>query len=742
MKSIIRRWGLLGLLFAVLFGVAGQVGAQTGPQVIVSYPEVIEEASAVSLEVYFTLADSAGQVITEAEIESGSIALGDGSSYAATISRPGESAYVVLVLDASGSMAGAMTQLKQAAVQAVEGAPDGTYFAVVKFDHNISLLQDFTQDRNRLTEQINTLYPGGGTCLYDAAYRGVEILSAAPRGRRAVLLFTDGVDMTGAGTPCSQHTVQEVIDFASTPSQRVPIHVIGLSSGAPDAINEEELRHIASSTGGLGEIGQANSLSLLFQRIINNIIYQWVARADIYPKAGENSAQVTIRLADGTDLKSNSIPFTITKDYIAPPSAMVNSVRYTNTGNVILDLTLTGADRIAAFDIQIIDVRNNIPSPAFSLPASAALEIPGTNFTSGNEYQVTLIGLDSGSQKLFETPYTFRYDPTAARGEIRIISVQPDYELPGFVLELQPVNLEGLTQYEIWLNDKATNTLVPDSRQVITPGTQIQYPLEGIGNGTYHIVVTAVSSDGEVLAQSTYEDAVYKVGLVRRLGRIATSPFVIGGLVLIVLAGAGFMVKVFVLDPRKEKPSQVLLENTMVRRGSSSGGGRDAWDEDALRENRRRLREAGSRQRERQTPSVNVPAAPAPAPRPAPTPTPAPAPAPAPVAPSVSQSAPRASLTVTKSADDPSFEGQEYRVSSMPFTVGREGNQLNLNLPGISRKHATISFAGGQFFIRDEGSTNGTHVDGETIPAHEDIPLAPGAEIRLGKRLRVRFDVQ
>ena len=286
------------LAFILIFALSGHI--QSGTQVLVSYPEVIEGADSTEFDLYFTLVDNGGQVLTDATISGGTFFLGDGSSYEATVSQPGAQAYIVLVLDASGSMSSAMAQLQQAAIQAIQNAPNETYFAVVKFDNRITLQQDFTQDRNQLTSQIQRIYSGGGTCLYDAAYRGLEILRDAPRGRRAIVLFTDGVDITGAGIPCSQHSLDEVINLAAQPSERIPIHVIGLSSGAPDSINEEELQQIASSTGGLAEIGGLNSLSLLFQRIINTISHQWLARADIYPNAGDNTARLSVRLGDGS----------------------------------------------------------------------------------------------------------------------------------------------------------------------------------------------------------------------------------------------------------------------------------------------------------------------------------------------------------------------------------------------------------------------------------------------------------
>ncbi|MBZ0306601.1 MAG: FHA domain-containing protein, partial [Anaerolineae bacterium] len=59
----------------------------------------------------------------------------------------------------------------------------------------------------------------------------------------------------------------------------------------------------------------------------------------------------------------------------------------------------------------------------------------------------------------------------------------------------------------------------------------------------------------------------------------------------------------------------------------------------------------------------------------------------------------------------------------------------------ISRHHATISFEAGQFFIADEGSSNGTMVDGQPLTPKIRVLLPNGAEITLGQNTKLRFEV-
>ncbi len=58
--------------------------------------------------------------------------------------------------------------------------------------------------------------------------------------------------------------------------------------------------------------------------------------------------------------------------------------------------------------------------------------------------------------------------------------------------------------------------------------------------------------------------------------------------------------------------------------------------------------------------------------------------------------------------------------------------QLSFADPTLSRRHAEIYVEGGQVFVRDLGSSNGTWVDGVHL-GHEPAPLHPGSNVWLGQ---------
>src|SRR6185503_17741433 len=67
---------------------------------------------------------------------------------------------------------------------------------VVSFDDDIRILTEFTSDRRRLRDAILQTRPGDGTKLYDAVDMVINQRLSTVDGRKAVVLFTDGVDTT------------------------------------------------------------------------------------------------------------------------------------------------------------------------------------------------------------------------------------------------------------------------------------------------------------------------------------------------------------------------------------------------------------------------------------------------------------------------------------------------------------------------------------------------------------------
>lgn len=103
---------------------------------------------------------------------------------------------VALLLDASDSTAAKLAQIKDAAVAFVNELRADDRVLIMSFDKRITILCEATSDRRALESAISRAQSGGGTSLYDAIDSLVAKRLKQIRGRKAIVLFTDGVDTT------------------------------------------------------------------------------------------------------------------------------------------------------------------------------------------------------------------------------------------------------------------------------------------------------------------------------------------------------------------------------------------------------------------------------------------------------------------------------------------------------------------------------------------------------------------
>ena len=103
---------------------------------------------------------------------------------------------VVLMLDTSGSTRFRLNEIQNAASTFVNQLRPDDRVMVVSFDDNIRVLSELTSDRGRLLDAIRRTRSGNGTKLYDAVDLVINQRLNQISGRKAIVLFTDGVDTT------------------------------------------------------------------------------------------------------------------------------------------------------------------------------------------------------------------------------------------------------------------------------------------------------------------------------------------------------------------------------------------------------------------------------------------------------------------------------------------------------------------------------------------------------------------
>jgi Ca-activated chloride channel homolog len=114
-------------------------------------------------------------------------------AFFATVDKPFN---LVLMLDTSSSTRFKLDEIQDAAITFVNQLQADDRVMVLSFDDKVRVLSDFTNDRRRLRDAIMQTRTGDGTRLYDAVDMVINQKLGNLQGKKAIVLFTDGVDTT------------------------------------------------------------------------------------------------------------------------------------------------------------------------------------------------------------------------------------------------------------------------------------------------------------------------------------------------------------------------------------------------------------------------------------------------------------------------------------------------------------------------------------------------------------------
>jgi VWFA-related protein len=101
---------------------------------------------------------------------------------------------LLLLLDVSGSTRSYMDMIKEASIEFTQQIKENDHIAVATFNSRTRLVHDFSGDRRSVAKSIQRVKSGGGTAFYDALDRSVNDYMRGVEGRKAIVVFSDGVD--------------------------------------------------------------------------------------------------------------------------------------------------------------------------------------------------------------------------------------------------------------------------------------------------------------------------------------------------------------------------------------------------------------------------------------------------------------------------------------------------------------------------------------------------------------------
>jgi hypothetical protein len=598
---------LVGLALAAPTGTRARPSQQEPPQpeqVVIYDADLLlpenQQDTMPTLHTYFTVMDAEGNPIQNPSIESATITIaneqtGNGTAFPATWDDPQSPIFIAVLLDTSGSMEGAIEDVSDAAIDAVHEAPGNAYFSIYKFNERYEILipdesedggeGNFSANLDVVQAAIRTIAEpgqvGGATCLYDVTYQIANRLRRIEQteGRRALILFTDGVDETAAGEPCSTRSLADVVREAR--EIEVPIYTIGLCGRGTndpctdvDTVDGEEVRPLsfmAGQTKGLSTMtSNQGELSLHFEDIMNGLDSQMLARADTFVNQGINHAVLEITLTDDPTPLSAEFEFSSDAEYTPPPTVQIVRSYYQSDGQIALDLDITRPEDISEITIGVRpdedetemntygfnrqQIRDRIESATAQHPAFA---ITTEELESGKRYCFRVRATDGDGQSLrAHTGINMQnnnldetcvnYDPRVTFN-IRSVEVNVPEERLLITLDIDETNR---LLYRVSIFDKRTNQPIDNAAAAehLLRGEQIELPLpaqmlQDGKNTSYNIKVELRKEGADDVAEQTYPDVVIRPpGWFERLLNTLRTPWVLGLAGLLVLGVVGTIV--------------------------------------------------------------------------------------------------------------------------------------------------------------------------------------------------------
>ena len=152
-------------------------------------------------------------------------------AYFATTDQP---ITVVLLIDTSGSTEFRLEDIQEAAFAFVGKLKTDDSVMVMSFDDRIRVLCNPTSDREVIRKAIRKTSTGGGTRLYDAIESVFNKQLTTITGRKAVVLFTDGVDTT------SRHASYETT-LRQAEESEAPIYTVDYDTSGGNSVYTQGL---------------------------------------------------------------------------------------------------------------------------------------------------------------------------------------------------------------------------------------------------------------------------------------------------------------------------------------------------------------------------------------------------------------------------------------------------------------------------------------------------------------------
>jgi len=179
---------------------------------------------------------------------------------------------LALLMDTSGSVSEVLPEEKATATSFINAILTRRDLAmVIKFDHFAKIVQDFTEDKDRMEDAIDSVRKtGDGTALFDAIVLASRDHLAQETGRKAMILISDGQDEG------SSHSQRNAL-FAAHEADAVIYSISNVLDFNPKGYGSPgTLKNLSLETGGEAYfIHRTSDFRDIFDKIANELRSQY-----------------------------------------------------------------------------------------------------------------------------------------------------------------------------------------------------------------------------------------------------------------------------------------------------------------------------------------------------------------------------------------------------------------------------------------------------------------------------------
>ena len=211
---------------------------------------------------------------------------------------------VALLFDVSGSMEHSLPSAREAATHLLSWLEPADEAAIFTFDTRLHEVAPFTSGLKKLPDSMSTVTPFGATSLHDAIAQMAERVATREGRRRAIVVFTDGLDNASRLAPSDASGIASSIDvpvylFLAVPSIDNP--GTDFSTGHGRTLLAGPLGDLAAWTGGHVFVASTPAArSAAARQIVDELRHQYLIAFESSGASGWHPLVVRARNKDLT----------------------------------------------------------------------------------------------------------------------------------------------------------------------------------------------------------------------------------------------------------------------------------------------------------------------------------------------------------------------------------------------------------------------------------------------------------